>query len=262
MAHWLRFIADGTEHIGTVEQDTVTVWAGSLFDSPTPTARQLPLTAVRVLTPCRPAKLIGLWNNFHERAALEGLQPPQHPPYFIKGANCYTAAGDPIRRPAGYAGLIVFEAELGIVIGRPATAVSVADAPAFIFGYTCVNDVTARDLMRIDPAFVHWTRAKSFDSFGPFGPVIATGLDPAGLRVRATVNGEARQDYPVSDMFFSPAEIVSRLSHDMTLEAGDVIACGTSVGAGPLQAGDVIEVAIDGIGRLVNPFDPATRCPG
>lgn len=254
MTRWLRFEADGSEHIGTLENDTVTVWSGDLFANPQRTGRTYPLAAVRVLTPCRPGKLIGLWNNFHERAAKEGLQRPVHPPYFIKGANCYAAHGEPIRRPAGYAGMVVFEAELGIVIGRRATAVSVPDAPAAIFGYTCVNDVTARELLRLDPAFVHWTRAKSFDTFGVFGPVIATGLDPAGLRVRAVVAGEERQNYPVSDMFFSPAEIVSLLSHDMTLEPGDVIACGTSVGAGAMQDGDTVEVAIDGIGRLINRF--------
>ena len=149
---------------------------------------------------------------------------------------------------------MVFEAELGIVIGRRVSAIDAVAAPAAIFGYTCVNDVTARDLMRLDPAFVHWTRAKGFDSFGVFGPVIATGLDPAQLRVRAVVSGEERQNYPVSDMFFSPAEIVSRISHDMTLEPGDVIACGTSVGAGPLCDSDTVEVAIDGIGKLTNLF--------
>lgn len=257
MTLWMRFEADGAEHIGTLENDIVTAWTGEMFTDPQPTGQRFPLAAVRVLPPCRPRKLIGLWNNFRERAAQEGLARPAHPPYFIKGANCYAAHGDMIRRPAGYTGLVVFEAELGIVIGRRTTAVSAADAPSAIFGYTCVNDVTARDLLRLDPAFAHWTRAKSFDTFGVFGPVIATGLDStmtATLRVRAVVNGEVRQNYPVSDMFFSPAEIVSHLSHDMTLEPGDVIACGTSVGAGPLRGGDTVEVAIDGIGRLINRF--------
>jgi 2-keto-4-pentenoate hydratase/2-oxohepta-3-ene-1,7-dioic acid hydratase in catechol pathway len=196
--------------------------------------------------------MIGLWNNFHERATKEGLQRPAHPLYFLKASTCVAAHGDAIRRPPGYAGAMVFEAELGIVIGKRVSGIDVAAAPAAIFGYTCVNDVTARDLMRLDPAFVHWTRAKSFDSFGPFGPVIASGLDPAGLRVRAIVAGRELQNYAVSDMFFSPAEIVSRISHDMTLEPGDVIACGTSVGAGAMADGDTVEVVIDGVGRLVN----------
>lgn len=254
MSHWLRFKTGGAEHFGTLEGDTVTLWSGDMFANPTPTQERRALADVELLTPCVPSKLIGLWNNFHERAAKEGLQRPTHPLYFLKGANCYARHGDPVRRPAGYAGMVVFEAELGIVIGRRCAGVSLAAAPDVIFGYTCVNDVTARDLMRLDPAFVHWTRAKSFDSFGVFGPVIATGLDPARLRVRALVNGEERQNYPVDDMFFSPAEIVSLISQDMTLEPGDVIACGTSVGAGPLQDGDTVEVAIDGIGRIANRF--------
>lgn len=255
MTHWLCFEAAGAEHFGTLDNEIVTVWTGDMFSSPQRTEQRFALAEVRVLMPCRPGKMIGLWNNFHERATKEGLHRPEHPLYFLKSSNCFAGHGDTIRRPDGYTGAVVFEAELGVVIGRRCKAVSVTEAPAAIFGYTCVNDVTARDVMRLDPAFVHWTRAKSFDTFGVFGPVIATGLDPSSLRVGAVISGEARQDYPVSDMFFSPAEIVSRISHDMTLEAGDVIACGTSVGAGPLAAGDTVEVVIYGIGRLVNRFE-------
>lgn len=255
MTHWLRFAVAGAEYFGTLDKDTVTVWTGDLFADPQPTSQQFALADVRILMPCQPSKMIGLWNNFHERAVKEGLHRPEHPLYFLKSRNCFAGHGDTIRRPTGYGGVVVFEAELGIVIGQRCKALPVEDAPAAIFGYTCVNDVTARDVMRLDPAFVHWTRAKSFDTFGVFGPVIATGLDPADLRVRAVISGEERQNYPVSDMFFSPAEIVSRISHDMTLEAGDVIACGTSVGAGPLAANDTVEVIIDHIGKLANRFE-------
>lgn len=254
MALWMRFEAAGREYFGTLEGESLAVWNGDMFADPSPTAQRFPLAEVRVLTPCTPSKMIGLWNNFHERAAKESLQSPGHPLYFLKANSCFAAHGETIRRPPGYAGMVVFEAELGIVIGRRASRIDLEAAPAAIFGYTCVNDVTARDLMRLDPAFVHWTRAKGFDSFGVFGPAIATGLDPASLRVRAVISGEERQNYPVSDMFFSPAEIVSRISHDMTLQPGDVIACGTSVGAGALAEGDSVEIVIDGIGRLVNHF--------
>lgn len=255
MTLWLRFYADGAERCGTLDGDRIDEYSGDLFAAPQATGRYYDIASVRLLAPCRPSKLIGLWNNFHERAFKEGLQPPAHPLYFIKAANCYAAHGEPIRRPAGYAGAVVFEAELGLVIGRRCKNVAPAEALSYVFGLTCVNDVTARDLMRLDPAFVHWTRAKSFDSFGPFGPVIASGLDAnelADLRVRGLVNGEERQNYAVADMIFSPAEIVSRLSQDMTLEPGDIIACGTSVGAGPLVDGDTVEVAIERIGVLVN----------
>lgn len=254
MSLWLRFETGGTGYFGTLEGDVVTAWTGDMFAAPEPTNRHYALADVRLLLPCRPGKMIGLWNNFHERATKEGLHRPTHPLYFLKSNNSFATHGDAIRRPVGYTGAVVFEAELGIIVGQRCANVSVAAAPTVIFGYTCVNDVTARDLMRLDPAFVHWTRAKGFDSFGVFGPIIATDLDPAPLRVKAIVSGAVRQDYPVTDMFFSPAEIVSHLSHDMTLEPGDVIACGTSVGAGPLQDGETVEVVIDGIGRLGNRF--------
>jgi 2-keto-4-pentenoate hydratase/2-oxohepta-3-ene-1,7-dioic acid hydratase in catechol pathway len=251
---WLRYERAGEHGFGQLLGETIQVHQGDLFAGAEPTGERIPLSEVRLLTPCQPSKMIGLWNNFHQRAVQEGLQRPSHPLYFVKANNCFAAHGQMIQRPRGYPGQVVFEAELGIVMGRRCANVSVADAPGVVFGYTCVNDVTARDVMRIDPAFVHWTRGKSFDTFGIFGPVITTGLDPAKLWVRAVLNGEEKQNYPVSDMFFSPAEIVSHLSHDMTLEAGDVIACGTSVGAGPMQDGQQIEIIIDGIGRLANRF--------
>jgi 2-keto-4-pentenoate hydratase/2-oxohepta-3-ene-1,7-dioic acid hydratase in catechol pathway len=255
IAHWLRFSVAGAEHYGTVDGEAVTEWSGELFGEGRPTDRRHALTDVRPLMPCHPSKLIGLWNNSRERAIKEGLSPPAHPPYFLKAASSYAGHGETIRRPKGYAGQVVFEAELGIVIGKRCAAVTVDAAPAAIFGYTCVNDVTARDLLRLDPSFVHWTRAKSFDGFGVFGPVIASGIDPTTLRIRAVVSGQERQNYPVSDMFFSPVEIVSRLSQDMTLEPGDIIACGTGVGAGPMDRGDTVEIVIDGIGRLLSCFD-------
>jgi 2-keto-4-pentenoate hydratase/2-oxohepta-3-ene-1,7-dioic acid hydratase in catechol pathway len=252
MTLWIRCKRHGVEHIATLEGPRIALHGGSLFDRPQPTGLTCTLDDVELLMPCQPGKFIGLWNNFHERAQKENLQQPDHPLYFLKSRNSYAAHGAPILRPAGYGGAVVFEAELGIVIGHRCKHLSVADAPSAIFGYTCVNDVTARDLMRLDPAFVQWTRAKGFDSFGIFGPAIATGLDPATLRVKAYVGAQERQNYPVADMFFSPAEIVSRLSQDMTLEAGDLIACGTSVGAGPLQDGETVEIVIEGIGRLAN----------
>lgn len=253
MAYWVRFAHAGRQQIGTLEGDSIQVYRGDLFADAQPTGDRLPLAAVRLLTPVTPGKLIGLWNNFHERARAEGLSRPEHPLYFIKPDTCYLADGEPIRRPAGYAGEIVFEGELGIVIGKACRGVSPAEADAYIFGYTCVNDVTARDLLKCDPSFVQWTRAKGCDSFGPFGPGIRTGIDPDGLSVRVLVNGVEKQNYPVADMFFRPREIVACLSQDMTLSPGDIISCGTSSGAGPLQAGDTVQVVIDGVGTLSNP---------
>jgi 2-keto-4-pentenoate hydratase/2-oxohepta-3-ene-1,7-dioic acid hydratase in catechol pathway len=124
-----------------------------------------------------------------------------------------------------------------------------------VFGYTCVNDVTAAELLNKDPSFAQWVRAKGFDTFCPFGPVVATGLDPASLVVKTTLNGELRQEFPISDMHFSVAQLVSLISQDMSLYPGDVISCGTSVGVGSMKPGSLIEVEIAGIGKLSNRFE-------
>ena len=254
MAQWVRFIAEGETRFGTLAHGIITEYRGELFAEHALSGREFAVAAVQLLRPCEPSKLIGLWNNFQERAVVENLHKPEHPLYFLKAANSFAADGEPIPRPAGYEGMVVFEGELGIVIGKRCKGITLAQAPEHIFGYTCVNDVTARDLLKRDPAFVHWTRAKSFDQFGVFGPCIATGLDPAELRVRVELNGVEKQNYLVADMFFSPYEIVSQISQDMTLEAGDVIACGTSVGVCGMNDGDTVVVSIAGVGKLSNRF--------
>jgi 2-keto-4-pentenoate hydratase/2-oxohepta-3-ene-1,7-dioic acid hydratase in catechol pathway len=146
----------------------------------------------------------------------------------------------------------VYEAELGIVIGKRGRDIPFKDVAQHIFGYTCVNDVTAVELLRSDTSFEQWTRAKNFDGFTPFGPWIETELDCTTAFVTAKVNGRERQNYAVSDMFFSPQELVAKLSRGMTLEAGDVISCGTSLGAMPWQNDAVVDVCIEGIGTLTN----------
>lgn len=254
MAFRLRFLADGEIGFGTLADGVIREYRGDLFGENTSAGTERPLSSVRLLPPCVPSRMLGLWNNFHARAKAERLDPPQHPLYFVKTPNCFSGEGDPIPRPAGYSGAVVFEGELGMVVGKRCKNISPEQAPEYVFGYTCVNDVTARDLMKQDPNFVHWTRAKSFDGFGPFGPWIATDLDPARLRVKVVLAGEEKQDYPVADMIFSPHEILSRISADMTLEPGDLIACGTSLGACPMQDGDTVEVSIPGIGTLSNRF--------
>ncbi|MEE8247507.1 MAG: fumarylacetoacetate hydrolase family protein [Alphaproteobacteria bacterium] len=255
MAHWVRFDDAGEVGFGTLDGDTITVHEGDLFAGAEATARTLPLAAATLLTPTAPSKLIALWNNFHAMAAKFELAIPEEPLYFMKGSNSFLAAGQTIRSPRAYHGRVVFEGELGIVIGRTAREVSEREAGDYVFGYTCINDVTAFDLINKDPSFAQWTRAKSFDTFGVFGPVVASGIDPDGLSIRTLLDGEERQNYPVSDMIFSPPQLVSLISRDMTLEPGDVIACGTSVGAGRMKPGSTIEVAIEGIGRLSNRFE-------
>jgi len=144
----------------------------------------------------------------------------------------------------------VFEGELGIVIGKTCKDISPEEAKEAIFGYTCINDFTSLDILNADPSFPQWTRAKSFDGFGVVGPVIETEVDWSALTIKVLVNERERQSYPAADMILPPEQIVSCLSHDMTLNPGDLIACGTSIGARPVKPGMVVEVVIDGIGNL------------
>ena len=263
MASWVRFEHEGSHGIGLLDAGAgdpgspgsanagIAVHEGTLF-APVPTGRTLTLGQVRLLPPVRPGKIVALWNNFHELSAKLGTAKPETPLYFIKATSSLLAPGGTIQPPPGYAGKVVFEGELGVVIGRACRGVTEAEAVDAIFGYTCVNDVTAQDILQADPSFAQWTRSKSLDTFGPCGPAVVTGLDPAALRIRTLLNGQERQSYPVSDMILPPARIVSLLSQEMTLEAGDMIACGTSVGVGSMRPGAVVEVVIEGIGTLRN----------
>jgi len=252
---WLRYEADGQAGFGLLEGDRVAVCHGELFGAFERTEQSLLLADVMTTLPCVPGKLIGLWNNFHAQAAKQGVSIPAEPLWFIKAASSYCAHGQSFGVPASYHGRVVYEGELGLVIGKTCKNISEDDAADAIFGVTCVNDVTALDLLTRDASFAQWTRAKSFDGFGIFGPVIATGLDWKSLNVRTLVNGRERQNYPCKDMIFSPAQIVSSLSREMTLYPGDLIACGTSLGVLPIKPGTVVEIVIDGIGVLRNTFE-------
>ncbi|HXZ48241.1 MAG TPA: fumarylacetoacetate hydrolase family protein [Usitatibacter sp.] len=255
MASWMRFESGGRTGFGRVEGDRVAVHEGDLFASPRPTGETLAIGSVRVLTPTVPTKMIALWNNYRALAEKLGQAIPPEPLWFLKAPNSFLAHGETIRRPASYDGKVVYEGELGVVIGRHCRAVSEAEAAQAIFGYTCVNDVTAAEIINRDASYAQWVRAKSFDTFGVFGPVVATGLDPAALSVRLVLNGQERQNYPCSDMIFPPARLVSLLSRDATLEPGDVICCGTSIGVGSMKPGSEVSVAIEGIGTLSNRYE-------
>jgi len=255
MVQWIRFEHDGESGFGTLDGETINVHTGDMFAGPQATGETLSLGAVKVLTPSEPSKMICLWNNFHALAARLKVQAPDEPLYLMKSPSAFLAHGETIRRPPSYSGNIVYEGELGIVIGKECSNISEDEAADHIFGYTCINDVTAADLISKNPTFAQWVRAKSFDTFGVFGPAITTGIDPDTLSIVTTVNGEEKQNYPVSDMFFRPHRLISLLSKDMTLMPGDVIACGTSIGVSAMRAAsNQIDVTIEGIGTLSNPF--------
>lgn len=213
------------------------------------TGPAVPLGDVLMLPPIVPGKFIGLWNNFKAAAEKGGMAHPTHPLYFFKSDSSLAGPDADVVLPVS-AGRVVYEGELGIVIGNNCKNISPEQAEDAIFGYTCINDITSLDILNADPSFPQWTRAKSFDGFGVIGPVIATGLNWQDLVVNTLVDGRERQSYAASDMILPPAEIVSCLSRDMTLNAGDVIACGTSLGARPIKAGMAVEVVIEGIGGV------------
>lgn len=259
MATWIRFEFSGKTAFGLLERDSILVHDGEMLGSSRATGETLALDDVTILTPCDPGKMLALWNNFHATMEKTGLPRPEHPWYFVKTPNTYAPAGADIRRPAACSGKVLFEGELGIVIGRDCHDVPVEAADDCIFGYTCINDVTALEYLFREERFAHWTRAKCFDGFGVFGPGITCGVNPDELVVRTFLEGngevQERQNYPVSDMVYGPREIVSHISRDMTLNPGDIIACGTSVGAGALKDGWTVRVSIESVGELVNRYD-------
>ncbi|TAM89279.1 MAG: DUF2437 domain-containing protein [Candidimonas sp.] len=254
MTSWVRYVSArhgrGFGQLG--ENSQIHVYDGDLFDSPKPTDTRVQLADVTLLSPCQPSKIVALWNNFHALAEKTGKPVPSHALFLIKPSTCLNGTRSAIKRPASYRGKIAFEGELGIVIGKACRGVSREAAAGHIFGYTCINDVTAFGLLNEDPNFAQWTRAKGFDTFGVVGPCIVPEFDWHSACVVTTLNGVERQNYPLADMVLEPEVLVSQLSQDMTLLPGDVIACGTSLGAGSMPDGAKVEVTIAGIGSLAN----------
>jgi 2-keto-4-pentenoate hydratase/2-oxohepta-3-ene-1,7-dioic acid hydratase in catechol pathway len=251
----MRVNHEGRDCFGTIEGDSLRVHSGNMFSGATATGESIPLAEAKLLTPTVPGKMVALVDNYHALVAKLGHAVPDEPLYFLKAGSSFLAGGETIRMPKSYSGKVIYEGELGIVVGRRLSQADEADAQAGIFGYTCINDVTAIEIIARNPGFAQWTRAKSFDTFGVFGPAIATGIDPSTLVVKTVLNEQERQNYPVADIIFPPAKLVSLVSQDMTLEPGDVIACGTSVGVGSMKPGSTVSVIIDGIGTLTNRFE-------
>lgn len=208
----------------------------------------VPLHETRLLAPCTPTKIVAVGLNYRAHAAELGMPLPNEPLLFIKPSTAVIGHGDAIVYPA-MARRVDYEAELGVVIGAVCKNILPEEAGRFVLGYTCCNDVTARDLQKKDGQF---TRSKGFDTFAPVGPCIETELDPADLAITATVNGRMVQQGTTRDMIFSVPQLVSFISRIMTLLPGDIIATGTPPGIGPLQIGDKIAIAVDGIGTLCN----------
>lgn len=252
---WIRYKHREAQGFGTLEGEVITPCKGDLFGENVPHGETIPLTDATLLMPCLPGKMPALWNNYYALAKEKELVIPDTPLYLLKAPGSYTGPDTVIKHPATYSGDVFYEGELGIVIGLKASGVTPEDAGKHIFGYTCINDVTAFGLLKDYPGFDQWTRAKGFDTFGVFGPAIATDTDISRAEVVTRVDGVEKQRYPIADMIMPPEQIVSKLSENMTLMPGDVICCGTSQGLGPMPRGCRVEVEIKGIGVLSNKYE-------
>jgi 2-keto-4-pentenoate hydratase/2-oxohepta-3-ene-1,7-dioic acid hydratase in catechol pathway len=219
-----------------------------------PGTDRLALTEVKLLAPVSPSKVVCVGRNYREHAAELGNKMPEEPLLFLKPSSSLIATGEPIELPA-QSQQVEHEGELGVVIGRTAKKLSANDDPlSYVFGYTCVNDVTARDLQRKD---VQFTRGKSFDTFCPVGPWIVTEIDPRNAEVSTRLNGETKQHGNTRDMAFPVDFLIRYISAIMTLYPGDLIATGTPAGVSRMKHGDTVEVEVAGIGVLSNPVhDP------
>ena len=211
-------------------------------------SRDYALGEVRLLAPCIPSKVVAIGLNYRDHAEEMGVALPEEPLMFLKPSTSIIGPQDRIVIPQ-QSERVDFEAELAIVIGKTARNVPRAHANDYILGYTCLNDVTARDLQSKDG---QWTRAKGFDTFCPLGPWIETEVDPSDLLIELFLNGESKQRSRTSNLIFSPVALVEFVSAVMTLLPGDVIATGTTSGIGPMQPGDTVEVRIQGVGSLIN----------
>jgi 2-keto-4-pentenoate hydratase/2-oxohepta-3-ene-1,7-dioic acid hydratase in catechol pathway len=234
---------------GFVDGEDVRVLRGTFFEDPLPSGEDVPLEDVRLLSPVIPSKVVGVARNYAEHAAELGNEVPAEPMLFLKPATSVIGPGDPIPLPPG-SERVDHEAELAVVIGRLCRRVGEDEAPKHVLGYTCANDVTARDWQQSDG---QWARAKGSDGFCPLGPWVETEIDPAELTVTGRVNGEVRQTGRTASMVFSPAELVAYISRTITLLPGDVVLTGTPPGVGPMAPGDRVEVEVEGIGVLENP---------
>ncbi|MEW9517068.1 fumarylacetoacetate hydrolase family protein [Streptomyces tubercidicus] len=247
-----RFSIDGNVGFGVLEGDELDVIKGHPFAEFERSGQKVPLDKVRLLPPVLPNKVVAIGRNYAEHAAELGHTVPDTPVTFFKPSTSVIGPGDPIAYPS-FSQEVHHEAELAVVIGRMCREVPRERVKDVILGYTCANDVTARDVQQREQ---QWARAKGFDSSCPLGPWVETGLDPAdiaaGLAVQCTVNGEQRQLGRTSDMVRPVEDLIVHITEAMTLLPGDVILTGTPAGVGPLNVGDEVAVTIEGIGTLTN----------
>jgi 2-keto-4-pentenoate hydratase/2-oxohepta-3-ene-1,7-dioic acid hydratase in catechol pathway len=248
----VRFSHQGDVGFGIHEDETVAAIIPHPFGAFEYTGERLPAAEVRLLAPVLPSKVVAVGRNYAEHARELGNEVPPAPVLFLKPSTSVIGLGDPIVRPEGV-GRVDFEGELAVIVGKLVRRLGPGDAIQAVLGFTCANDVTARDLQRADG---QWTRGKGFDTFCPLGPWIETDLDSSDLAISTLVNGEVKQQARTSQLERGVAELLAFVSRVMTLLPGDVLLTGTPAGVGPLEVGDRVEVEVEGIGVLANPVVP------
>ncbi|MDD5668629.1 MAG: fumarylacetoacetate hydrolase family protein [Candidatus Omnitrophica bacterium] len=251
-----RAVVNGTALWGMVQKDVLHVLRGNPFDSIQATRKEIPLETVCFLPPSVPTKIILAGLNYKEHALELSMELPEEPVIFMKPVSSLSADKGVIMYPRGV-GRLDYEAEMAVIIKKPCRNIREKEARDYIFGYTCLNDVTARDLQKKDG---QWTRAKSFDTFCPVGPWVETENEPAEKRIRLYLNKELKQDSSTADFIFNVEYLISFVSRIMTLFPGDIISTGTPPGVGPMRPGDTVTVEIDGIGQLINTVQKAPDC--
>jgi len=244
----VRFAVDGKPRYGTLEGQNIRAIEGKPFRHLKPTDQCYQRSQVKMLAPCEPSKIIAMGLNYHSHVKEMNLPMPNSPLTFLKPSTAVIGPGANIVYPSASA-RVDYEGELAVVIKRPVWSVSVEDALDYVLGYTCFNDVTARDLQNHDG---QWTRAKGFDTFAAVGPWIETELDPSDVILETYHNGELKQQGNTSDLIYSIPEIINFISNVMTLLPGDIIATGTPSGVGPMYPGDTVEIRIPAVGTLRN----------
>jgi 2-keto-4-pentenoate hydratase/2-oxohepta-3-ene-1,7-dioic acid hydratase in catechol pathway len=246
---YARFELGGRIAFGVLEEGArfVREIYGTPFSDPGRPGAAHPLDSVKLLAPCKPSKIFALANNYRDH--LHGSTPPREPQVFLKVPSAVIDPEDPIVLPRDQ-GRVDEEGELVVVMGKHCRGASPADAMSYVLGYTCGNDVSARVWQKND---LNWWRAKSSDTFAPFGPWICTDLDPSSITITARINGREVQRCATRDLIFDVPTLVAWISRAVTLEPGDLIYTGTSGAPGELHAGDIVEVEASGIGVLRNP---------
>jgi 2-keto-4-pentenoate hydratase/2-oxohepta-3-ene-1,7-dioic acid hydratase in catechol pathway len=248
---YVRINYHGQPAWGRLNLDQIEILDGAPYLDGQPTGQHVAWVGAELLAPCEPSKIVAVGKNYHDHIKEFDAQIPERPILFLKPTTAIVGPNQAIvLPPASLSQRVDYEGELALVIGKLAKRIRAEDAADYIAGFTILNDVTARDIQKLDG---QWTRAKGLDTFAPIGPVLVDDIDPANLTVMTTVNGHVRQKETTAQMIWPVSELLAFITAGITLLPGDVVTTGTPAGVGPMVAGDVVEVTIEGIGTLRNP---------